>query len=226
MVIAGFSTSWLGHLLYLSLCVLTAGIAYLVFRWLPRWRIRLTGTPSPLRTCTWVVVEVSHWHNRKWSTSPAKNSQNQWGEFTVHYVSSEEYGHPLSTIFGIPSKEKMNGYPEDDDPEVEILRSLDYRYMKLIYHPLEDKFSLNSSWWDPQWTDVKALRAGLDSDERDPRDVVFGDNMIEIQQKTIPQLLVNEVRLPNIVTYNDLTSAGLPPFLCISDCQSDPMVYG
>ena len=195
MVIAGFSTSLLGNFLYIALCALTLGIAYLVFRWVPRWRIRLTGTPSALRTCTWVVVEVSHWHNRKWSTSPAKNSQNQWGEFTVHYVSSEEYGHPLSTIFGLPSKEKANGYQDDDDPEVEILRSIDYRYMKLIYHPLEDKFTLNSSWWDPQWTDVKALRAGLDSDERDPRDVVFGENMIEIRQKTIPQLLLDEVCL-------------------------------
>ena len=194
MVIAGFRTSVLGNSAYLALCMMTAGLAYLVFRWMPRWRIRLSGIPTPLRNCSWVVVEVSHGRHRKKSTSPAKRSQNQWGEFTVHYISAEEYGHPLSTIFGTPSKEKVNGYRDDDDPEIEYLRSLDYRYMRLIYHPLEDKFMLNNSWWDPQWTDVKAMREGLDSEERDPRDVVFGSNMIEIQQKTIPQLLVDEVR--------------------------------
>ena len=193
MVIAGFTTSMLGNAVYLTLCILTVGVAYLVFRWLPRWRIRLVGSPTPLQTCAWVVVEVSHRHNRRWSVSPAKNSQNQWGEFTVHSVTSAEYGYPLSTVFGVVSKEKLNGYRDDNDPEIEVLRFLDYRYMRVIYHPLEDKFELNNSWWDPQWTNVKALRAGLDSEEREPRDSVFGKNVIEIQQKSIPQLLLDEV---------------------------------
>jgi cation-transporting P-type ATPase 13A2 len=193
MVAAGFSTSPLGFSIYVALCCLTGGIGYLVLRWLPRWRIRLVGCPAPLKTCSWVVVEVSHRENRRWSTSTAKNFQNQWGEFTVHNITSEEYGHPLSTVFGSTGKEKRQGYRHDDDPELETLKFLDYRYMRLLYHPLEDKFVLNNSWWDPQWTDVKALRAGLDSEERDPRDQVFGKNVIEIQQKSIPQLLLDEV---------------------------------
>jgi len=137
----------------------------------------MVGKPAPLSQCTWVVVE------------------NQWGEFTVHYISADEYGYPLSSVFGRPSKEKLNGYRGDPDPELEVLRFLDYRYMRLIYHPVEDKFMLNNNWWDPQWTDVKALREGLDSDERDPRDQVFGRNMIEIREKTIPELLLDEVSL-------------------------------
>jgi cation-transporting P-type ATPase 13A2 len=193
MVLAGFTTSSAGFLLYVITCVVTAGIAYLLFRWLPRWRIRLVGTHAPLRKCSWVVVEVRHKATRKRRKSRAKNSQNQWGEFTVHYVSSEEYGYPMSSVFNPPSKEKVNGHRYDDDPEMEHLRYLDYRYMRLIYHPIEDKFVLNNDWWDPQWTDVKALRAGLDSEERDPRDQVFGKNTIEIQEKSIPQLMMDEV---------------------------------
>ena len=193
IVVAGFTTSFIGYLAYLAICILTAGIGFLVFRWVPRWRIKLVGRPSPLSTCAWVVVEVSDWVLRRHKKKSAKSSQNQWGEFTVHDVLSEEYEQPLSTVFGIPSKEAMNGYGDDDDPTIGILRYLDYRYMRLLYHPLEDKFMLNDDWWDPQWTAAKALRAGLDADEQDIRDQVFGKNMIEIREKTIAQLLLDEV---------------------------------
>lgn len=193
MVIAGFSTSSLGYLVYLMICVLTAGVGYLVFRWAPRWRIRLVGSPTPLRKCAWVVVEVSHGNELQRSKRKAKSVQNQWGEFTVHYISSEEYGYSLSSVFNPPAREKSNGHGYYHDREMEWLRYLDYRYMRLIYHPLEDKFVLNNDWWDPQWTDVKAMRAGLDSEEREPRDQVFGKNVIEIKEKTIPQLLMDEV---------------------------------
>ena len=59
VVFAGFKTSRLGYTLYLLLCLATAGLGYLVFRWLPRWKVRLIGRPNPLRTCHWVVIEVS-----------------------------------------------------------------------------------------------------------------------------------------------------------------------
>lgn len=59
IVIAGFSTSLFRALLYLILCTMTLGVAYLLCRWLPRWRVALSGTPTPLRDCTWVVIEVS-----------------------------------------------------------------------------------------------------------------------------------------------------------------------
>jgi cation-transporting P-type ATPase 13A2 len=195
IVAAGFQTSRLGFLLYILISVLTAGIGWLVLHWFGRWRIRLVGKASPLRTCSWVVVEVRYGPERKHGKK-AKKFQNQWGEFTVHQVASEEYGYPLSSIFTAPSKEKMNGHRYDEDAEVAMLRYVDYRYMRLLYHPLEDKFVLNNDWWDPQWTSVKALREGLDAEEREPREQVFGKNLIEIQQKTIPQLLLDEVGSP------------------------------
>lgn len=194
MVIAGFTTSSLGFSIYVLTCVLTAGLGYLLFRWVPRWRIKLVGTPAPLRKCTWVVVEVSHRTSRTRSKAKAKAFQNQWGEFTVHNISKDEYGYAMSTVFNPPNKEKSNGHRYDDDREIEYLRFLDYRYMRLIYHPIEDKFVLNNDWWDSQWTDVKAMRAGLDAEERDPRDQVFGKNAIEIQEKGVGQILMDEVR--------------------------------
>lgn len=59
VVVAGFRTSTLGYALYITICVLTLGIGYLILRWLPRWQVRLVGRPSPLRNCSWTVIEVS-----------------------------------------------------------------------------------------------------------------------------------------------------------------------
>lgn len=58
-VFAGFSTSMSGFAIYVALCILTGGFAYLLFRWLPRWRIRLIGKATPLGKCQWIAIEVS-----------------------------------------------------------------------------------------------------------------------------------------------------------------------
>ena len=73
------------------------------------------------------------------------------------------------------------------------LRFLDYRYIRFYFHPLKDKFVLCTNWKDDNWTDVRSIRIGLDSDERYRREQVFGKNEIDIQQKSIIQLLVDEV---------------------------------
>lgn len=58
IVVAGFTTRHLGFVAYLILCTVSLGVGFLVFRWLPRWRVRLIGSPKPLQNCSWVVIEV------------------------------------------------------------------------------------------------------------------------------------------------------------------------
>jgi cation-transporting ATPase 13A2 len=62
IVVAGFGTSTLGFALYTTICVLTLGLGYLLLRWLPRWHVRIVGTPCPLRDCSWTVIEVRFYH--------------------------------------------------------------------------------------------------------------------------------------------------------------------
>ncbi|KAL8805919.1 MAG: hypothetical protein Q9182_001700 [Xanthomendoza sp. 2 TL-2023] len=186
IAVSGFVSSYIGYASYICLCSLTCGIAYLILRWLPRWKVRLIGEQKPLRDCAWVVVE------------------NQWGEFEIHQLAQESYGHSVSTVFGLKGKEHYAEMDEDDDPVISILHLLDYRYMRFIFHPLKDKFVLCSNWKDPNWTNVKSLRAGLDSDERCRREQVFGKNQISIRQRTIPQLLVDEAFHPFYVPSTEL----------------------
>jgi cation-transporting ATPase 13A3/4/5 len=118
------------------------------------------------------------------------SNQDQWNQFTIHQIDNQYYGRPLSTVFVDPPG---HVYDEDTDPTMANLRFLDYRHMRFCYHPIEDKFALISGWKDPSWTNAKVMRGGLDADERDSREQIFGQNVIDIQQKTVPQLLVDEV---------------------------------
>ncbi|KAI1002226.1 putative cation-transporting ATPase [Podosphaera aphanis] len=173
VVFAGFRTSSFRYMLYVAFCSISLGLGYLLLRWLPRWRVRLIGTPTPLADCNWVAIE------------------NQWGEFVTQYVGVKKYGHPLSSVFG-----NSESFYEDEDPTLNDLRMIDYRYVRFIFHPIEDLFIMNNSWKDPRWTDVKSIRIGIDGDEKEVRELVFGKNLIEIKQKTIIQLLVDEIFHP------------------------------
>ncbi|KAK6075912.1 p-type ATPase [Seiridium cupressi] len=178
IVIAGFRTSRLGFAIYLFLCIATLGAAYLLLRWLPRWQVKLIGEPCPLHDCGWVVLE------------------NQWGEMAILPVSARPYDRPLSTVFGAPEKLFAQMLEDDADPILPELRILNYRYMRLFFHPMKDKFVICSGWKDPSWTRVRTIRAGIDGDEKDQREYVFGANLIDIEQKSTFQLLVDEVFHP------------------------------
>jgi cation-transporting ATPase 13A3/4/5 len=175
IAVAGFSTSRVGFAIYAAICLLTGGLAYLLFRWLPRWYVAVVGRPCPLRSCEWVVVE------------------NQWGEMAVMTPKVQHFGRPLSTVFGQPEKETQLEFDEMDDPIMDELRALDYRYVRLCFHPLRDKFVLCTGWKDPEWTDVRHVRSGLDSDEKGVRETIFGSNLIDIEEKSMGSLLVDEV---------------------------------
>jgi cation-transporting ATPase 13A3/4/5 len=176
IAIAGFRTSHVGLAIYVLLCLATLGLAWLFFRWLPRWHVKLVGKQSPLRDCQWVVVE------------------NQWNEMAILDVDSRPYGRSLSTVFGAPGKMTSYLFTDDDqDPILRELRMLNYRYVRFFFHPLRDKFLLCNGWKDPLWSNVREIRAGIDSEEKTHRDVVFGSNLIDIEQKSVFRLLVDEV---------------------------------
>lgn len=66
---------------------------------------------------------------------------------------------------------------------------------------------LCGDWNDASWTDVRYMRSGLDSDERSRREQVFGKNQIDIKQKTVPQLLFDEVRSLQWPVWHPLTTS-------------------
>lgn len=70
------------------------------------------------------------------------------------------------------------------------------------------------------------MRAGIDGDEKEMRELVFGKNLIEIKEKTVPQLLLDEVCEANIHKFvaEILTPSGISSVLRLSNCESDTLV--
>ncbi|KAK9462203.1 uncharacterized protein V1516DRAFT_711632 [Lipomyces oligophaga] len=174
LALAGYNTNRFRLVLFTLLSVCTGGIAYLIIRWFPKLRVSIVGDPAPLSDCSWVVLE------------------NQWGELSFHNITKLAYHYPLSTIFLIPSDPTKL----DDDPIVDELMYFDYRYMRLIFNPLEGTYQLNTDWKDTQWEKLQLVRKGLDDSPIHERELVFGQNCIDIKGKSIPRLLVDEILHP------------------------------
>ncbi len=63
IAIAGFRTGTAGIAVYTAICIATFGLGWLLFRWMPKWHVKLIGKPCCLRDCQWVVIVVCvpHW---------------------------------------------------------------------------------------------------------------------------------------------------------------------
>lgn len=59
IVVTGFRTNMVGFAIYITICIISFGLGYLILRWLPRLKVRLIGSPNLLSDCNWVVIEVS-----------------------------------------------------------------------------------------------------------------------------------------------------------------------
>lgn len=149
---------------------------------------------------------------------------------TILDIEKQPFGLSLSMVFGVPEKLSAYMLDDDQDPVISELRSVNYRYVRFFFHPLRDKFLLCNGWKDPAWTDIRAIRTGIDTEEKGYRNIVFGPNLIDIEQKSIFRLLVDEVSsllvLLMLGSCKFLTGLGLPSFLRLSGCQSHPVVTG
>lgn len=110
----------------------------------------------------------------------------------VVQIEDKPYGRPLSTIFGPPDKSVSFGISDDDDPVLPTLRVVSYRYISLFFHPGQDSFVVFHGWKDPAWANARLARSGIDAEERSFRETLFGLNVIDIDQKSISKLMVDE----------------------------------
>ncbi|WVQ96650.1 hypothetical protein IAU59_003756 [Kwoniella sp. CBS 9459] len=113
-----------------------------------------------------------------------------------------------------PPSHALNGEPaggvggaKDLMPDVEpgkttweetmgFLKVMEYRYTKFALDPATGRWAMIRDWRDPKWTSARAVAHGLDSHVREQRNVLMGDNIIDIASKSIAGLLIDEVLHP------------------------------
>ncbi|KAL1923846.1 uncharacterized protein VTP21DRAFT_8826 [Calcarisporiella thermophila] len=158
-------------ILYYTLCLITAGILFLLGRWMPKLYIKLTGRRVPLGEADYVVIK------------------NEWGEVSIVKINSFAFNGKVSSAFS-------GDAVLDAAQTMSQLKYFDYRYIRFIYHPELGRFFLNGGWKDIEWTDLKVLRIGLSQEKYTERKLVFGKNQIDIHEKSNISLLINEVLHP------------------------------
>ncbi|CAI2043977.1 hypothetical protein SEUBUCD646_0H03200 [Saccharomyces eubayanus] len=186
--IAAYETSKFRNFIYNMCCLLSFGLVYLLVRWLPHLRVRYYGVKVPLAKAEWVVIE------------------NEFGEFAIQPIDRQWYNRPLSTV--LPFEKYSNPLEETNEtsfshhhanevnPNIPILITFEYRYIKFIYSPLDDLFKTNNNWTDPDWVDLGTLSNGLSKGVQEDRELAFGKNQINLRMKTTSEILFNEVLHP------------------------------
>lgn len=75
-----------------------------------------------------------------------------------------------------------------------FLKVAEYRYTRFALNPASNQWVMIRDWRDPRWTSIRAVAGGLDTPTREQRKVLTGENMIDIEGKSVFGLLIDEVR--------------------------------
>ncbi|KAF9123796.1 hypothetical protein BGW39_008689 [Mortierella sp. 14UC] len=168
--------------LYYILCVLSFGIIFLLGRWMPRHYIAFVAQKCEMNHAEFMVV------------------QNEWGQLAMESVFTKYYGGPIDSVFSPEQMEKAEDDASYDETvttgNLHDMRYFDYQYIRFIFNPSAQAFMQNSQWKDPDWSNAVNCERGIGRETHQERTMVFGHNLIDVQEKTIGQLLVQEVLHP------------------------------
>uniref|UniRef100_A0A0W0FH30 Cation-transporting ATPase n=1 Tax=Moniliophthora roreri TaxID=221103 RepID=A0A0W0FH30_MONRR len=169
-------------------CVISVGILGLLGHWFPRLWLRWVARETSFKKIRagFVVVETQH------------------TDVALFPVKALEYPYYIHTVFppaavnGVATP--STGYSDDTyDHEQKVLRKLlivDYRYSRFVLDPRTGFFTILKGWRDQSWTSPVAVASGVESNVRQQRLQLFGDNEIDIEGKSTLSLLVEEVIHP------------------------------
>lgn len=76
------------------------------------------------------------------------------------------------------------------------LTLMSYRYTRFFLHPPSGRWRMVKDWRDPNWTSGSAVSSGISWDAEKDRTTLFGKNEIEIEDRGVVGLLIDEVLHP------------------------------
>ncbi|KAF9298618.1 hypothetical protein BGZ74_009293 [Mortierella antarctica] len=166
--------SW--QYLYYVACVVTGGVIFLLGRWMPQ------------RLITWIAAPCE---------MSSAEAINEWGQMSIEPIFTKYYGGPMDSVFSLEQLSRADmdkGY--EDTGILHDMRYFDFQYIRFIFSPLGQAFMQNSHWKDSAWTNISNCERGLAREQHQERMMVFGQNMIDVVEKTVGQLLVQEILHP------------------------------
>ncbi|KAF9933570.1 hypothetical protein FBU30_005213 [Linnemannia zychae] len=167
---------------YYLACIMSGGILFLLGRWMPQRYLSFVAERCEMNQAESVVVE------------------DEYGQLVTETVYTKYYGGLINSVF---SPEQMEKHEDDEGFDEALstgmlhdMRYFDYQYIRFIYNPVNCSFMQNSKWKDPEWSSIANCDRGIGRETQQERAMVFGQNVIDVKEKTVGQLLVQEVLHP------------------------------
>ncbi|PIA14680.1 hypothetical protein COEREDRAFT_88502 [Coemansia reversa NRRL 1564] len=175
LIIQGHSIFRLGQLTYWFLTFCTAGTFYILSRWFPVIRIRMSLRSAALESASFVHI-----------TSNGKH-------LSLEPVTNIEVNNSLVSGFDV-SKEQCY---DDHLGTTTRLNIFEFRHYRFAYVPALSCYVPISQWRDPSWVSgVPTSITGLDEEIIVQRRRLFGECVIDIQEKSYLRLLLDEAINP------------------------------
>ncbi|KAI0081294.1 hypothetical protein K474DRAFT_1768739 [Panus rudis PR-1116 ss-1] len=176
----GYETQPVRQFIWRTLCVLTFGILGLIGHWFPRLWLR------------WVAREKA-FKDLKHGFIVAESAYRDIALFPVRIL---DYPYHISTVFPAEVDQRLPGEANGTSVILDHLLVVDYRYARFALDPRNGLFSLVKDWRDPSWVNIRAIQDGISKDTETQRQILFGDNVIDIEGKSTLSLLIDEVIHP------------------------------
>ncbi|KAN0061381.1 hypothetical protein ACQY0O_006228 [Thecaphora frezii] len=200
-----FRRSILRMLLWYPLCIVTAGIWFLVDSWSKnKYWFRWNCTPTTLRQLesrSGVLVRIKSKHGeietlplkRITFPRPVKSSDVFPSNLPVPFESPSD---AVTREFTLAAQDLVAAASAEDSTELTYVDVLEYRATTFLLHSPSGKFRQLSSWRDPSWTTIRSVAAGLSDEEVLDRAALFGPNQVSVPGKSVLDIMIEEVLHP------------------------------
>lgn len=162
IVIKGYEYSRTKLWSYYFLCWLSLGILYLICRWFPKWKVSLIAYPASFETAAFLLLE------------------NNWNQIYIVDINT------------VPFNGTNACFEEELVEPLSFIKTFDFQYHFFILNPKSKLWCNNSSlkgFWKIARKDVLN---GISKEQFETRQVILGKNSIEIKQKPVLNLLMDE----------------------------------
>ncbi|KAI9271989.1 hypothetical protein BY458DRAFT_509141 [Sporodiniella umbellata] len=188
VTIYGYKYKQVHLLLYRLLSLFSLGLIPLLFKWVPKLYVTCIGTRVPLKDANWLVFE------------------SQYKEIEVIRLSHQPYNGTIGSVFSYDQlKQEVENLRLDSESCTQLmdmeqkmsrLMMVEYKYIRLAFHPTLSKFLIVGFWKDKAWSSTKNLKTGLTYEGFRTRESIFGRNLIDIREKPTMRLLTDEILNP------------------------------
>ncbi|KAJ3281726.1 hypothetical protein HK104_011310, partial [Borealophlyctis nickersoniae] len=186
VLIAAHRTSQPKLVLYYLFCILSGGVLYILCRWFTKLELWFKTVRCPLADAT--VVSLT----------------SEWGEIEVERVKKDSFDGTVGDVFPFSEARKARevevfGIKDEAarSAAMPCLIHFEYRYIRFILNPMTGQFEPNWTWSDPGWTSINKALEGLNGSRIiEQRRLIFGRNAVNIKEKPILRLAVDEVLHP------------------------------